>query len=383
MTETASFSAERLSAVFQERHGRAPRIFSAPGRINIIGEHTDYSGGLALPAAIDRRCLIAAAPTDGRTLRLSALDFNEEAEIDLDRLVPTGGWSDYIAGVAFVLAEAGLPIAGAELCITSSVPVGAGVSSSAALEVAAALALTALAGARAEGAQIASWAQAAENRFVGVPCGVMDQFASANGVAGSALLLNCATLVSTPVRLPEAARFLLVHSMVRHRLIDGAYAERRQDCEDAAQRLGLDHLADLEPSALPKALLKLPDRIARRCRHVVSETARVRSAVQALETGDLEGLGRLLNQSHESLRDDMEVSVPEVDVLAQTARDVEGVLGARMMGGGFGGCVLVLVRAEAAQGALASITDVYGRKIGEAPIALACAAGDGAREIHL
>jgi len=382
MSQTAVVSADRLRKRFAEHLHAQPRLFAAPGRINIIGEHTDYAGGLAMPAAIDRCCLIAAAPRPDRTLRVNALDLDEVAELNLDRLTPCGDWSDYVAGVAYILAEAGAPLGGADLFITSDVPMGAGVSSSAALEVAAVLALTSLAKIKADGRQIAAWAQAAENRFVGVPCGIMDQYASANGVEGSALVLDCAALASTPAPLPPYARFLLVHSMVRHRLTDGAYAERRADCAEAAVRLELDHLAALDPLHLPFALARLPGRLARRCRHVVSETERVRKAAQALQSGDLATVGALMNQSHASLRDDMEVSVPEVDFLAHIARHAPGVLGARMMGAGFGGCVLVLVGAPDAAAALSAICDAYGAHIGEAPIALSCALASGAQEIR-
>ena len=246
-------------------------------------------------------------------------------------------------GVAFVLARAGVPLVGADLAIQSDVPVGAGVGSSAALEVAVARALLALAGVEADGRQVALWAQAAENEFVGMPCGIMDQFASANGVAGAALVLDCRTLEATPAPLPAGAAFLLIDSRSPHAHVQGEYQARRRDCEEAAGRLGVATLRDVAEADLAGAVSGLPPRLAKRRRHVVSENARVRAAAAALAAGDLAGLGRLINRSHASLAHDMEVSTPSLDRLAAIARKTPGVFGARMTGGGFGGCVIALV----------------------------------------
>jgi galactokinase len=372
-----------IAALFKARFGAAPRLFQAPGRINIIGEHTDYCGGLVMPAAIDRRCRVAAAANGGRRLRVVAGVFGDEATADLDALAPVGGWMDYVAGVAQVLLAAGVPVPGADLWIESEVPIGTGVSSSAAIEVAVAHALLALAGRAADGVQIAQWAQAAENTFVGMPCGIMDQYASANGVEGAALMLDCASLASAPVPLPEAASFLLIDSMVRHAHVEGAYRDRRRDCEAAAEILGVGLLAGVTEADLVEALPRLPPNAAKRCRHVVTETARVRRAAEAMARGDLAGLGALLNASHASLRDDMEVSTPQVDQLAAIAKSTPGVLGARMMGGGFGGCVIALVGAEDAQRAQDAITARFGAAIGQTPGAFICRAVAGAGETPL
>jgi galactokinase len=309
-----------------------------------------------------------------------AASFGKEAQADLDALKPDGSWMDYVAGVAAVLMEAGIAVPGIDLIIESDVPVGAGVSSSAALEVSVAHALLALANVNASGLQIAQWAQAAENHFVGMPCGIMDQFASANGRADAALLLDCRSLAARTVPLPRDAAFLIVNSMVKHAHTEGAYRSRRADCEAAAQILGVPSLRDIDVAALPAALAKLPDGPARRCRHVVTENARVEAAAVAMTTGDLPALGALLNASHASLRDDMEVSVPQVDELAAIAQKTSGVFGARMMGGGFGGCVIALVAADEGEAARDTIVERYTPVIGATSDAFICRTVDGAGE---
>ena len=381
--ETALTPAKDAAEAFRARFGSAPRLFQAPGRINIIGEHTDYCGGLVMPAAIDRWCRIAAAANGSRRLTVIAEGFGDAVELDLDALTPRKAWSDYVAGVAKVLMDAGIAVPGADLMIESTVPIGAGVSSSAAIEVATAHALLALAGRTADGLSIARWGQMAENDFVGMPCGIMDQYASANGVEGAALVLDCARLTSTPARLPPNASFLLVDCGVRHAHVDGAYRDRRADCEAAAKVLGVGLLAEVSEDDLASALPRLPPGPAKRCRHVVTETARVRRAVDALARGDLAALGALMNQSHASLRDDMEVSVPEVDQLAQIARETPGVFGARMMGGGFGGCIIALADRDEAAEAQAAIGERYGAVLGKAPAAFVCRAVSGAGEVTL
>ena len=369
----------RAEARFERRFGSGPRLFQAPGRINIIGEHVDYAGGLVLPAAIDRHVVVAARANDSLNLTVASGAMGGEAVVDLGALAPGGGWVDYVAGTAQVLAAAGIPVVGADLCIESDLPIGAGLSSSAALEVATAHALLALAGASADGVQIARWAQGAENDFVGAPCGIMDQFASANGIADAALLLDCATLHAEPIPLPATARFLVVDTATSHDHAEGEYRRRREECEVAARLLGVDQLAAV--SDLPAALARLPEPLGRRCRHVVSEIVRVREAVEALRRGDLIGVGRLLNLSHASLRDDMQVSTDRVDRLVAAAQASPGVLGARMMGGGFGGSIIALADADEAQAALAAVCDSFAAVIGSAPDAFLCTAVGGAGEI--
>jgi galactokinase len=369
-----------LAQRYHARFGRTPRIFQAPGRINIIGEHTDYSGGLVLPAAIDKSCFVAAAANGTRMLRVVSDGF-PDAEADLDALVRSGTWIDYVAGVASILARAGIIVPGADLLIASGVPVGAGVSSSAALEVAVAHALLALADRPSDRLQIARWAQAAENEFVGMPCGIMDQFASANGMENGALLLDCATLVFQGLELPHGASFLVVDSMVRHTHVDGEYRSRREDCETAARLLGLDHLSAVDENAQAQALSRLPERIGKRARHVASENTRVVRAVDAIRRFDLAALGELMNQSHASLRDDMEVSVPEVDTLAAIAQQTPGVYGARMMGGGFGGSVIALAATRKAENTLTAIRTAYETATGKLPNGFVCKVVAGAGEV--
>jgi galactokinase len=369
--------------MFAARFKKQPRLFQAPGRINIIGEHVDYSGGLVMPAAIDRRCIVALAPNGTNTLRVSSANLDAETELDLAALLPRRDWTDYIAGVAAVLQRAGVPVSGHDIWIDSAVPIGAGVSSSAALEVALARAFTATAAHTAGGVEIARWAQAAENDFVGMPCGIMDQFASANGVSGSALLLDCRSLEAQPLPLPRDHSFLLINSMVRHTHTTGEYRRRREDCEFAARALGVKDLRDIDENDFPQALRKLPEGPARRCRHVVTEIARVRAAADDLRHADVKALGQAINASHASLRDDMQVSVPEVDKLVDIAQSAPGVAGARMMGGGFGGCVIALVETHNADRVRGHITSRYGALIGKTPDAFICRAVDGAGELSL
>jgi galactokinase len=336
-----------------------------------------------MPAAIDRRCIVAIVPNAARTLNIVSANLKTEAQVDLDHLVPAHKWSDYVAGVAAVLIERGVDVGGCDICIDSNVPIGAGVSSSAALEVAVARALTTLAGHNADGPSIARCAQEAENNFVGMPCGIMDQFASANGVADSALLLDCRTLQAQTLPLPADHSFLLVNSMVRHAHTTGEYRRRREECEFAARELHVKQLCDVPESALLDAGRRLPEGPARRCRHVVTEIERVRAAAEHLRAGNITALGQAMNASHASLRDDMQVSVESVDTLVAMAQETHGVVGARMMGGGFGGCVLALVKSASANDVLGDLVARYGKHIGERPDAFICRAVAGAGEITL
>ena len=363
---------------FTSRFGGRPRVFAAPGRINIIGEHTDYSEGLVMPAAIDRRCIVAMARNGSDIIRALALGRHEEAEIAPD-FVRSGSWADYVSGVRQSLRDAGIEVPGCDLVIHGNVPEGAGVSSSAALEVSTMLAMLACVGDTASPVEIALWAQAAETKYVGVPCGVMDQFISANGVAGHALVLDCRSLTYERARIPPNVAFLLIDSTVRHRLVDGGYAARRADCETAAELLGLRVLRDASHAMLDRNILS--ERQMRRVRHVVSENERVVLTAAALAAGDLAKVGRLMNASHASLRDDFDVTCKETDILADIASQTNGVYGARQMGGGFGGAVLACVDAGAVETASRTITDTYRELTGIAASSLVCRIADGAREI--
>jgi galactokinase len=371
---TSSIDPKNLSAQFVKAFGGTPRIFVSPGRINIIGEHVDYCGGMVMPAAIDRACYVAIAPNDLGILRVIS-DLGE-AQIGLDTFEAKGDWRDYVAGMAFALKEAGETITGHDLLISSNVPIGAGVSSSAAIEVALGLALTA---GRVNGTRLAQIAQRAENHFVGMNCGIMDQFASANGIADHALLLNCDSLAFETLSIPKDARFLLVDSGVKHQHVGGGYASRRADCETAAKTLGVGLLCEVDDVS---ALANLQGNPLKRARHVVSEIVRTKAARKALGESDLVTLGALMNQSHASLSADMEVSTPEVDRLAGIAQGTKGVYGARMMGGGFGGSVIALVDAAHVEEASASICAAYGAYLGRVPEAFVARLAQGGHEIE-
>lgn len=368
-------SAAALSRRFVETFASRPRLWRAPGRINLIGEHVDYCGGPVMPGAIDRAVMVAAAPNGAGMLRVETP--LGSATLSLDRFKRHGDWRDYVAGMAFALAEAGYDhvLQGHDLIIESTVPTGVGVSSSAALEVAVGLALG---GGAVCGAGLALIAQRAENEFVGMPCGIMDQFASACGRAGNLMLLDCATLQTEQVPFPGTARLVVVDSGVAHSHATGAYRDRRADCEVAARTLGVGTLAEVEDDSL---LSRLDGNPFRRARHVISEIGRTRRAKVALAAGDLHAVGQLMNESHASLSSDMAVSTREVDRLAQLAQTTPGVFGARMMGGGFGGSVIALVDAAAEPGVRDTLERQWSAETGRAATVFAASIGPGAGEI--
>jgi galactokinase len=343
---------EALLEAFRRRFGRPARLVAeAPGRVNLIGEHTDYNEGHVLPLAIDRTVAAAAAP-GGQGMRAYSLDYDEEdsfSPADV-RPLPEGGWRNYVRGVVRALGEAVYVADGAELAISGDVPIGAGLSSSAALEVAVAGALAAVGGFSLTPADLAALARRAENDFVGVQCGPMDQLAAVFGQREQALLIDCRSLEVEPVALGLAERrvaIVIVDSGVRRVLGESPYNERRAECAAAAAALGVRALRDVTPEGLEARRDELPPVLYRRARHVVSEERRVEAAAGALRSGELEALGRLLYESQWSLRDDFQASCAELDLLVEAAAHVEGVLGARLTGAGFGGCTLNLVREEA------------------------------------
>ncbi len=380
--------ADALEARFGETFSRVPRLFRAPGRVNLIGEHTDYNDGFALPAAIDLAVWTAAAPRADRRLHMHSLAMGETFEFDLDAApAPAANWSDYVRGVALMLERAGYRSEGADLMIDGDLPMGAGLSASAALEVSVAYALTRIAGLDVDRLELAKLCQRAENEFVGARCGVMDQYASCFGVAGRLLLLDCRTLRSKPIPLPASARLVVCDSTARHRIADGEYNRRREECERAVALLskhidGIAALRDVTREQLERREGDLPEIVFRRARHVVGENERTLRAAAALEVGDLAECGRLMDLSHASLRDDYEVSCSELDLLARIARGLRGVHGARMMGGGFGGCVICLVEAEAAERVAASLRKSYGEAIGATPSAFCCFPAPGAGPVE-
>jgi galactokinase len=341
----------RVVAAFRERAGRDPDgVWAAPGRVNLIGEHTDYNDGFVLPLAIDRLVLVAAGRRDSGRLRLWSLQAAEPADLELAEVGPgrVEGWAAYPAGVAWALGQAGIEVGGADLVVDGDVPAGAGLSSSAALECATATALADLHGARMDARELATLARRAENEVVGVPSGAMDQMVSMLGRAGHALFLDTRSLETEQVPLPLAAAgrcLVVIDTRAGHRLVDGAYADRRAACEAAAATLGVPALRDATPTQVEAAAAALGEEGRRRARHVVTENARVLEAVRLLRAGELERLGPLLAASHASLRDDYEVSSPELDTAVEAAV-VAGAVGARMTGAGFGGSALALARVD-------------------------------------
>jgi len=341
--------AERAAGRFRAWHGAEPEgVWHAPGRANLIGEHTDYNEGWVLPFALDRGVVVAAKRRGDDVLDIRSLQADAPVTVPLAtlRAGSVTGWAAYPAGVAWAIREAGQAVGGASLVIDSDLPQGAGLSSSAAIECATAVALVALYQVSVSRLELARLARRAENEMVGVPSGIMDQCASLLCEAGHALLLDCRTWDTAPVRLDPAAAglaLLLVDTGAQHALTDGRYALRRAECERAARAFGVRSLRDVDD---PARAAEIGDRVlARRARHVISDDCRVRAAVDLLNAGDLAGLGPLLHASHASLRDDFEVSWPEADVAAEAA-EAGGGLGARMMGGGFGGSVIALVPAD-------------------------------------
>jgi galactokinase len=382
-------TADAVRARFRRSFGGSePRLYRAPGRVNLIGEHTDYNDGFVLPAAIDLAAWVGAAPRDDRVLRIEAVDLRRRAERSLDEPdpQPARDWSDYAFGVAVELERAGHRLRGADLALTSDVPVGAGMSSSAALEVAVALALLDLADVQLDPVAVARLCQAAENRFVGTRCGIMDQFAACRGRAGHALFLDCRSLDVRDVPVPADVALLVCDSRVTHALADGAYNERRAACETAVRilrrgRAEIHALRDVTLAELERSRDELPEVVRRRCRHVVTENARVVSAVDALGAGDLSALGALLRASHASLRDDYEVSCAELDFLVDAASRCEGVLGSRLMGGGFGGSTINLVRRDALAEVAAVLGEAYRARYGKVPGLHDCRPADGAGRV--
>jgi galactokinase len=367
---------------------RAIRVVRAPGRVNLIGEHTDYNEGFVLPIAIDRAISIALVPTTDRRVTLTLAEDGDHAEFDLDAIGPRrGAWIDYVAGTAWAMQAEGLPVRGFRGLLASDLPREAGLSSSAALELASALALSPAEEPPVDRMALARLAQRAENDHVGVQCGLMDQFASSQGVEGAALLLDCRSLAfrAVPVRL-DAVALVVSHSGSSRSLDGSAYNERRAQCEAAVTRIARSHpavrsLRDVPPALLDQVAGDLDPVLARRARHVVEENERVLKAAAALESGDHEKAGRLFSASHASLRDLYEVSSPELDALVEIAEHVPGVYGSRLTGAGFGGCTVTLVRREAIGELTDAIHDRYPARTGLTPLVFIVRPAEGARRL--
>ena len=360
----------------------AMRIWRAPGRVNLIGEHTDYNLGFVLPMALDLACYTASAPREDGRLRVFSENYGEAREWaveDLPALRPGGHWSDYPFGVARELVRAGYPVRPMNLLVWSTVPPGSGLSSSAALEVSVALAL--LDGGAIQPLELVRLCRRAENEFVGAPCGIMDQYVAVFGREGAAICIDCRSLEHRPVRLPADVAIFAVNTMVKHELGQSAYPVRVQECRSAAAALGVESLRDATLAGLERRRDQIPDPYYRRARHVITENRRVQDFMSACESQDLTTMGRLLVESHRSLRDDYEVSCEELDFLVETARGIPGVLGARMTGGGFGGCTVNLLRKDAVERFAPAIEDAYRRRFGLTPQIYPCVPSAGAGEL--
>lgn len=376
----------RATGAFRDRTGRQPDgVWAAPGRVNLIGEHTDYNDGFVLPIAIDRHVVVAMGSRTERTIRLWSLQQADVVEIGLDDVGPgvVRGWGAYPAGVAWALRRDGIDVPGHDLVVDGSVPVASGLSSSAALECAVAAGLVELAGADIDRSALALVAQRAEVESVGMPCGVMDQMASVLCRAGHALHLDARSLwvghvPFEPTR--EGLALVIVDTRATRRLVQGMYAERRAECDAAAESIGVSTLRDASLERLEDARARLGARLYRRARHVVTENDRVRAFVEDLHSGAWLSLGPLLTSSHESLRDDFEVSSPELDEAADAALAV-GALGARMTGAGFGGCAIALAPMPLVDKIVAEVEAAFARRSFRAPEAFTVVAVDGARRV--
>jgi galactokinase len=377
---------ERTQRSFRAVFGREPSgAARAPGRVNLIGEHTDYNGGLVLPIAIEPEAVAAYAAREDREVHFRSVYAGETFVTDLDaELTPQAGhWSNYPAGVVRELRAAGVALAGTDVLIDSTVPVGGGLSSSAAIEVATALALMASAG-RPEavaGAELARLCQRAENEFAGAPCGIMDQSIVVLARAGRAMLMDCRDGEVRHVPFDDpAVTLLVVDTQVKHNVGEGGYPLRRRQCEQAAGALGVASLREVTPVELAEVVEAggLDATLLARVRHVVGEIDRTAQAAEALARGDWRGFGRLMFASHRSLRDDYEVSSAELDAIVESAGECEGVYGARMTGGGFGGCAIILAEADAAEAVGRRVADRFEAAFHRRPPILATAAAAGA-----
>lgn len=377
-----------LSKVFQKSFSGRPSIYRAPGRVNLIGEHTDHNEGFVMPAAIDFSTWVAIASRNDRRIVVRSENFSETVELDLDEPPERGRghWSDYPFGVTLELERAGQRLEGANILVRGEVPIGSGLSSSAAIEVATGYALLDLAGAKIDRLELAKLCQRAENEFVGMRCGVMDQFISCFGKSDHALILDCRTFDYKQLALPADVKLVICNTMVKHELASSEYNARRAECEEGVRLLAqevpeLRSLRDVTVSTLERFRDKLPEVTYKRCRHVISENSRAVEAAQELEQGDLYTVGELMRGSHRSLRDDYEVSCEELDLMADLANQANGVYGARMTGGGFGGCTVNLVQASRVDSFKATVAKGYADAFGNAPEIYVCSAAQGAERV--
>ncbi|WP_394850507.1 galactokinase [Pendulispora brunnea] len=379
-----------VRAEFRTLTGREPEgLWRAPGRVNLIGEHTDYNDGFVFPLAIDLHVLIAASPRTDGVLRVRSVEKGEAVEVpDVRTLAPSptwkGAWASYVAGTAWALRDAGYAVGGADIVVGSTLPAGAGLSSSAALECGTARALTELHGVAITDLDIAKLAQRAENVFVGMPCGLMDQLSSTFGRAGHALFIDCRKLDIVPYPFDVRSanlELLVIDTRAHHELVDGGYADRRAACERSAAKLGVPALRDVAIDDLPGALERLGDPIlVKRTRHIVTENDRVNRIAALLDAGRVTEIGPLLTASHVSLRDDFQISCEELDVAVDTAL-ASGALGARMVGGGFGGSAIALVPTEKAAALEQAVVAAFSARGFTRPWIFRAVAADGVHRV--
>jgi len=412
-----------LSCDFERSFGLTPRVYRAPGRVNLIGEHTDYNDGFVMPMALDRSTWVAAAPRADRALVVASREYRETITLDLDchPPYPTESWIDYVRGIAAVLDGSGGPeraaphsqdaaparhlpdmprapdspdvarpfqgrVTGADMLIASDVPIGAGLSSSAALEIACGYALLDLAGMPIDLDALARAGQRAEHEFVGIRCGIMDQMIACHGETSGALFLDTRTLQHRSLPLPASLRVVVGNTMVHHELASSEYNARRADCEAGVQTLSsrFPHVRALRDASLPElegVRARMSDRVYRRCRHVITENARVEEAADALVGSDFVRFGRLMDQSHHSLRADYAVTSAELDAMSAIARELDGVYGARMTGGGFGGCIVALADASRVDAIEVELRARYEAATGRRPDVWVCTAGAGVSRV--
>jgi galactokinase len=376
---------QKVIRTFNDRYKEAPTLLvRAPGRVNLIGEHTDYNDGFVFPMAIDRAAWIALRPrSDGKVVAAS-LEFNETKEFELASLEAAfgtpkqDGWLEYLKGTAWALQDAGHKLQGWEGVVAGDVPIGAGLSSSAALEIATARAFAAVSQLDWKPGPMALLGQKAENKWVGVNCGIMDQLISAAGVEGSALLIDCRSLETQPAPLPKGTVVVVLDTATRRGLVDSAYNERRAQCEAAAKHFGVKALRDVSSAQLKARAKGLDATTLKRARHVVSEDERTLQAAEVMRKGDAVALGQLMNESQESLRHDFEVTNDGLNIMVDCARQAPGCYGARMTGAGFGGCAVALVAADKSDAFVRQVSVDYRKATQLSPQVYVCRATNGA-----
>ena len=373
-----------LAEHFARRFGEQPRwIVRSPGRVNLIGEHTDYNDGFVLPLAIDRAIWVALRLRDDRRVVVHSIDFEQSGEFSLENLsAGEAGWIEYVKGTAWSLEEAGFEMVGWEGVLVGDVPLGAGLSSSAALEMATARAFAAAGKLQWDPTAMAKLGQRAENEWVGVNCGIMDQLVSAAGRADHALLIDCRTLDTEPVRLPDGVAVVVLDTSTRRGLVDSAYNERRAQCESAAEFFQVPALRDVELEMFEQLSSGLDETTHRRALHVITENDRTLQAAEAMRRGEVCALGVLMNKSHASLCDDYEVSSDALNAMVESALAHDACYGARMTGAGFGGCAVALIDAEAAESFVRSTAAAYQEKTGHSPALYVCQATNGAEIVE-